>query len=98
MSKHRKKRPTPPPNRIAVDIAPMARIEYYRVASWSPAPASDRTAKSEAVVLEIKLAGLDLPMAVRFRSPAALDELVDALLRHRADVWPEAERPTWAGL
>lgn len=93
---HRKKRPLPPANRIPSDVPPMARIEYYRVASWSPAPASDPTGKVEAVVLEIKLEGLEVPFGVRFRSPAALDELVDALLRHRADVWPEAERPTWA--
>ena len=87
----RRKRNLPPANRVPSDCPPAVAIEYYRVASWSPAPAADRTATATAVALEIKLRGLNLPFAVRFHSPAAVDELIDALLRHRADVWPEAD-------
>ena len=94
--RHRKKRNLPPANRISSDAPPALAIEYYRVASWSPAPASQQNAPLEAVVLEIKMRGLNLPLAVRFKSPAAVDELIDALLRHRADVWPGEERPDWA--
>ena len=93
MKNQRRKRKLPSANRIPSDVPPMARIEYYRVASWSPAPASEQNAPLEAVVLEIKVQGVGIPLGVRFKSPAAVDALIDALLRHRADVWPGEERP-----
>lgn len=93
MNRHRRKRELPPANRVPSDCGPALAIEYYRVASWSPAPASTPNAPVTAVALEIKLRGLSVPFAVRFQSPAAVDELIDALQRHRADVWPEAKRP-----
>jgi hypothetical protein len=67
---YRKKRPLPPVTRISSDAQQVARIEYYRVGSWS-----------------------DLPAAAGGRA-TAVDELIDAMLRHRADVWPDAPPPS----
>lgn len=88
MPKYRRKRNLPPAVRIPSDAQGIARIEYYKVGSWSDRPAAENAAPS-AVMLEIKPVGATA-MGMRFRSPAAVDELIEALLRHRADVWPDA--------
>lgn len=88
-----KRRDLPPANRVPEDVPALWAIEYYRVGSWTDAPASDRTARPDAVVLEIKLANTDIPLGLRLKSPEAVDILVRALQRHRADVWPEATQP-----
>jgi hypothetical protein len=38
--------------------------------------------------MAIKIQGLEFPFVARFKGPDTLDELIDALERNRADVWP----------
>jgi len=100
MAKNRKRggrnrRNLPPGNRIPRSIEevsggrPVAVIEEYEVGSWCPTP--DGTGPAEAVVIHFK--GLKLPVdfAIKMKSRAAVEEMIDALTRHMNDVWPGGE-------
>ena len=58
----------------------------YTVGSWCPTP--DGSGPAVAVGLELKV-DEDITLMVRFHSPAAVDELIEALLFHKNDVWPD---------
>ncbi len=69
---------------------PMLRIAEYGVASWCPTP--DGSGPAEAVVFHFQVAGPDdevVELAMRLKSPRAVNELIAALERHRDDVWPQ---------
>lgn len=87
----RKKRPLPPPNRVPRDVTGMSVIDVpeYGVFSWSPDPRG--CAPSTQVHLHLQTRG-NPPLVLRFKSAAAVDEMIDALRRHRIDVFgPEQE-------
>lgn len=72
--------------------APHADAQYYEagpefsVWSWSPAPAGTKNARSTQVHLHFGTPP-GVVMVVRFKGPDSLDALVDALVKHRTDVW-----------
>ncbi len=80
----------PPPNRVPqnLDERPMFRVVEYGVGSWCPTP--DGSGPAEAIVLHltIDLAGDLMEVALRLKTPRAVDELIATLERHRNDVWP----------
>ncbi len=87
MSKHHN-RGLPPPNRVPQNIAGMAFLEVQalHVSSWSSLP--DGKGPSTQVHLRLDVPGLSAPLIVRFKGPDTLDLLIQALERHRNDVWP----------
>jgi hypothetical protein len=85
---HRKKRPLPPMNRIPENMGgkPFFEILEYGVHEWHDLP--DGKGPPTQVHFSIRLSGGMPPLVLRLKSPAAVDELVDALNRHRFNVWP----------
>ena len=62
-------------------------VEAFTVGSWCPS--SDGTGKPTAVAISIQVAGLG-DIVMRIKSPMEVDRIVQMLLRHKRDVWPEA--------
>ena len=62
-------------------------IKGYTVGSWCPTP--DGSGSPTAVAIEFDI-GIDVPVAIRLKSPEAVDQLIQALLRHKRDVWPDS--------
>lgn len=78
-------------NRIPQDAdRPIVACEY-RVGSWSDQPAAV-DAPPDAVMFELRPTGTKHSLGVRFKTPEAVDELIDALTAHRNTVWPSRER------
>lgn len=67
-------------------------VTGYTVASWCPTPDGTGPATAVALVMETRLPVLDAQcdIVLRLKSPRAVDEMVQALLRHKRDVWPES--------
>jgi hypothetical protein len=89
MSKHnRERRQAPPSSRVPVNMAGVAffEIESLHVGSWCPLP--DGKGEATQVHLHINVAGIPHPLVMRFKGPGTLDQFIDSLERHRADVWP----------
>jgi hypothetical protein len=66
-------------------------IEDVQVGSWCPT--ADGTGPAQAVALNIKVRWnrrTRIDMVLRLKSPQAVDELIAALNKHKADVWPNA--------
>ncbi len=84
--KSRKPYRMPPPESNPVGmIGP--KIEEFTVGSWCSS--QDGTGKPEAVAISIKVADLG-DIVMRIKSPMECDRIVQMLLRHKRDVWPEA--------
>jgi hypothetical protein len=72
--------------------AAIADAQYYEaqpefsVWSWSPAPAGTAHARSTQVHVHFGTPP-GVVMVVRFKSADAIDALIDALVKHRTDVW-----------
>jgi hypothetical protein len=68
-------------------------VDGYGVHSWSCDPVSGRT-PAEAVLfcLRIKLDGVPAEIRMRLKDRAAVDLLIDALERHKVDVWTHSKR------
>ena len=62
-------------------------IESFTVGSWCRS--RDGSGKPEAVAISVKVTGLG-DIVIRIKSPMELDRIVQMLLRHKRDVWPEA--------
>lgn len=60
--------------------------EGLHVGSWCPTPTP--TVPPTQVHLSIPM-GDQGTMVLRFKSPKTLDTLIEALRKHRLDVWPE---------
>lgn len=62
----------------------------YGVFSHSDDPVPGRTPASAVLLtLEMELDGKPCRFAMRLKSRAAVDQLIDALERHAVDVWPK---------
>lgn len=62
-------------------------VKSYGVGSWCPTP--DGSGPAEAVAIDIELETGE-HLVVRLRSPRAVDQMIQMLLRHKRDVWPTA--------
>lgn len=84
----------PPPDLQPEELSTrkMVWITEIGVGSWCPTP--DGSGPATAVVLHFKVSdGKDeVEMALRLKTPRAVDELIAMLERHRDDVWPEDTR------
>lgn len=64
--------------------------EGYSVYSHSDDPMPGRTPANAVVfVLWLRFEGEKIGVAMRLKSRAAVDELIDSLERHAVDVWPK---------
>ena len=68
-------------------------VTEYTVGSWCPTP--DGSGPAEAVAIQIMTNMPDVSFFMRLKSPAAVDEMIASLERHRRDVWPDADAPRW---
>lgn len=89
MAKRKRKRRLPPMSgaRSLVGIG----IREYAVGDWCPT--TDGSGPPEAVALSLELTGLGdaaVTAVMRLKSPEAVDTMVQALLRHKRSVWPDA--------
>ncbi len=84
------RRRLPPPSRQLHTLTGLS-IESYTVGSWCPTP--DGTGPATAVGLSLTVVGLapvPVDLVMRLKTPAAVDNMIQSLLRHKRDVWPEA--------
>lgn len=63
-------------------------IESFTVGSWCAS--SDGSGPATAVAIAIRPASHAHDIVVRINSPAAVDRVIQMLLRHKRDVWPDA--------
>lgn len=66
-------------------------VESMTVGDWCPT--QDGTGPAKAVALSFKVSGLmpvPLDLVFRLKTPTAVDDLIQMLLRHKRSVWPEA--------
>ncbi len=80
------KRRLPPPQ---VGGQPMygPDVVSFTVGSWCPTP--DGSGPAVAVAIAIELAN-GQHIVMRMKTPERVDEVIQMLLRHKRDVWPEA--------
>lgn len=76
----------PPPTNVPIALVG-PQIESFTVGSWCPSP--DGTGKPEAVAISVNIKGFG-DLVIRIKSPMELDRVVQMLLRHKRDVWPES--------
>ena len=62
-------------------------VTEYHVGSWCPTP--DGSGPAEAVAVQLMTNQPGISFFMRLKSPAAVDEFIAALQRHKVDVWPE---------
>lgn len=61
-------------------------VESFTVGSWCSS--LDGSGQPTAVGISVRIDGIDL--VIRLKTPERVDQIVQALLRHKRDVWPEA--------
>lgn len=61
-------------------------VTEYTVGDWCPTP--DGSGPAEAVAIQLMTEVPEMSFFFRLRSPAAVDEMIAALIRHRDSVWP----------
>jgi len=84
----RKRTRLPPPSSTPTQLLGL-QIESYHVGSWCPTP--DGTGPAQAVAIGLKLKDLPHELILRLKSPERVDELIQLLLRHKRDVWPDSQ-------
>jgi len=81
----RKARPLPPMRGASGQRFGIEVTEYI-VGDWCPTP--DGSGPATAVAIQLMTNVKDMSFAMRLKSPAAVDELIAALERHKESVWP----------
>lgn len=82
MAKHR----LPPPQRQGTPLYG-PNVKSFMVGSWCPTP--DGSGPPMAVALSIELEN-GSQIVMRIKSPERVDEIVQMLLRHKREVWPDS--------
>lgn len=89
----KKKRPLPPMEKISNQLFG-PNVTGYAVGSWTNTPDGSGPAIAVGIsfktVLPITFSPIPVDMVLRLKSPAAVDEMIQILLRHKRDVWPDA--------
>jgi hypothetical protein len=62
-------------------------VKSFTVGSWCPTPDGSGPATCVAISIELET-GEDI--VFRLKTPHAVDQMVQMLLRHKREVWPEA--------
>lgn len=63
-------------------------IESFTVGSWCPTP--DGSGKPTAVAISFEISGFG-DLVMRIKSPQEVDRIIQMLLRHKRDVWPDSK-------
>ena len=63
-------------------------LKSYTVGSWCPT--SDGSGPPTAVAITLAIEGMP-DIVMRLKTPARVDEMIQMLLRHKRDVWPDAQ-------
>lgn len=66
-------------------------LNSYSVGSWCPS--RDGTGPATAVGLSLHVQrseGPEFDLVLRLKTPNAVDVMIQSLLRHKRDVWPDA--------
>lgn len=79
----------PPSERLGTPLVG-PNVESYTVGSWCPTPDGTGRPVAVALSLQVRLAGELVDLVVRLKSPERVDQMIQALLRHKRDVWPDA--------
>lgn len=70
------------------------KVEGYTVASWCPTPDASGPPTAVALVIETEAfeipAGTKYDIVLRLKTPQAADTLIQSVLRHKRQVWPDA--------
>lgn len=66
-------------------------VTGYTVASWCNSPDASTPSVAVAIVMSTTLSGVPCDIVLRLKSPQRVDEMIQALLRHKRDVWPDAQ-------
>jgi hypothetical protein len=74
------------PKNLNFPVLPIYGVEEYGVGSWCPLP--DGQGPATQVHLHFRIRGIPERLVMRFKSAAELDRFIEALKRHRYDVWP----------
>jgi len=62
-------------------------VESFTVGSWCPTP--DGSGPPQAVAIAIELESGE-QLVCRIKTPQRVDEVIQMLLRHKREVWPES--------
>lgn len=62
-------------------------VKSFTIGSWCPTPDGSGPATAVGMTIEL-MTGEHIVM--RLKSPRAVDETIQSLLRHKRDVWPDA--------
>lgn len=65
-------------------------VESYTVGSWCPSLDGSGPATAVCISVRVTLADMPMDLVIRIKSPMELDRVVQMLLRHKRDVWPDA--------
>ncbi len=65
-------------------------VKSLEVASWSPGEAGAGVPPTQVHIL-LEVPGLDEPLVLRLKSRRVADEIINALIDHRDEVWPEGK-------
>lgn len=65
-------------------------IESFTVGSWCPTLDGSGPATAVSISARTTMRGAPMDIVIRIKSPMELDRVVQMLLRHKRDVWPDA--------
>ncbi len=66
-------------------------INSYTVGDWCPTPDGTGPAEAVGLSLNLTLGDLTFDVVMRLKTPAAVDTMIQSLLRHKRSVWPNAK-------
>lgn len=67
---------------------PVVELSETSVYSWVPGRDGQGVPEQVHMQLDVVLSGFPLRLVKRFKSKGALNALIDALIKHREEVWP----------
>lgn len=84
------KRRLPPPSKQRVGLEGM-KINHYTVGDWCPDQHGKLPAEAVALSLNVQFSKeTTADIVFRLKTPHAVDNLIQALLRHKRSVWPDS--------
>lgn len=67
-------------------------LKDYTVGSWCPTPDGTGPPTAVGLTLRVELSGgTDMDLTMRLKTPEAVDGMIQSLLRHKRDVWPDSK-------
>lgn len=79
----------PPMNRRTTQLSGF-KLTGYTVGSWSDTPEEEPTAVGLSLHVDIDATPAPVDFVLRLKTPASVDTLIQSLLRHKRNVWPDA--------